>query len=55
MPRQISLDLRNDQLRGLWSRLPDGCRRQAVAIWAQLIASAARGPSDLHGVTERNR
>ena len=42
MPRQISLDLRGEGLRALWSRLPERCRREAVAIWTQLITSAAR-------------
>lgn len=43
MPRQISLDLRGEGLRALWSRLPERCRREAVAIWTQIITSAARG------------
>jgi hypothetical protein len=55
MPRQISLDLRGDGLRTLWSRLSERCRREAVAIWTRVIASAARGPSTTHGGKEENR
>jgi hypothetical protein len=55
MPRQIPLDLRGDGLRVLWRRLPERCRREAVAIWMQLIASAARGPSTTHGSKKENR
>jgi hypothetical protein len=55
MPRQISLDLCGDRLRALWSQLPERCRREAVAIWMQLIASAARGPSNTHEGKEEKR
>jgi hypothetical protein len=48
MPRQIPLDLRGDGLRAVWSRLPARCRRDAVAIWTQLLASAARDRSNTH-------
>jgi hypothetical protein len=46
MPRQISLDLRGDGFGTLWRRLPERCRRDAVAIWTQLVARAARDRSD---------
>jgi hypothetical protein len=46
MPKQISLDLRGDHLGALWRRLPERCRRDAVAIWMQLVARAARDRSD---------
>ena len=55
MPIQIPLDLRGDGLRALWSRLPERSRREAVAIWTQLIASAARDPCNTHGGKEENR
>jgi len=55
MPRQILLDLRGEGLRVLWTRLPERSRREAVAIWTQLIASAARGPSTTHGGKEEAR
>ena len=47
MPRQMPLDLRGDGLRALWSQLPERCRRDAVAIWTQLVARAARDRSDM--------
>ena len=52
MPKQILLDLCGEGLRALWSRLPERSRREAVAIWTQLIASAARAPSTTHGGKE---
>jgi hypothetical protein len=55
MPRQIPLDLRGDGLRALWCRLPERCRREAIAIWTQLIASAARAPSSTHDGKEEQR
>jgi len=54
MPRQISLDLCGDRLRALWSQLLERCRREAVAIWVQLIASTARGSSNTHEGKEEN-
>lgn len=49
MPRQISLDLRRERLGALWKRLPERCRREAVALWAQLIARAAQSNSTKKG------
>jgi hypothetical protein len=45
MPTQTSLDLRGEGLRTLWKRLPERCRKEAVAIWTQLIARAAQSHS----------
>lgn len=55
MPRQISLDLRGEGLRALWSRLPERCRREAVAIWTQIITSAARGAALTQEGKEKKR
>jgi hypothetical protein len=38
----MSLELRSDGLRALWRRLPERSWRDAVAIWTQLLARAAR-------------
>jgi len=54
MPRQISFDLRGEGRRALW-RLPERWRREAVAIWTQIIASAARGTSSTQQGKEENR
>ena len=42
MPTQTALDLRGEGLRALWERLPEHCRKEAVALWTQLIARAAQ-------------
>ena len=42
MPKQSALDLRGEGLIALWSRLPERCRRDVVAVWARLIARAAQ-------------
>ena len=55
MPRQIPLDLRGEGLRALWSTLPERCRRDAVAIWTQLVARAAREPSNTTDRKEEHR
>jgi hypothetical protein len=55
MPRQILLDFRGEELRALWGRLPERSRREAIAIWMQLIASAARDPSTTHGDKKEHR
>jgi len=49
MPKQTSLDLRCEGLRALWKRLPDRCRKEAVAIWTLLIARAAQSNSSKKG------
>lgn len=46
MPTQTSLDLRGEGLRALWTRLPERCRTDAIAIWTQLIARAAPDTSN---------
>lgn len=42
MPKQRALDLRGEELWMLWERLPERCRKEAVVIWARLIAQAAQ-------------
>jgi len=42
MPTQTALDLRGEGLRALWKRLSEECRKEAVALWTQLIARAAQ-------------
>lgn len=55
MPRQMPLDLRGDGLRAVWCRLPERCRREAIAIWTQLVARAARDRSDTPDRKEEQR
>lgn len=50
MPTQTRLDLRGEGLRTLWKRLPDRCRKEAVAIWTLLIARAAQSNSAKKGL-----
>jgi hypothetical protein len=45
MARQQSLDFRGERLVALWKLLPQQCRKEAVALWMQLIARAAQGQS----------
>jgi hypothetical protein len=45
MSTQRSLDLRGDGLANLWKRLPERCRREAIDVWARVIAAAAQLPS----------
>ena len=45
MSKQRALDLRGDGLATLWKRLPEHCRREAVTVWARLLAAAAQIPS----------
>jgi len=42
MSTQTTLDLRGEGLRTLWQRLPEECRKAAVALWMQLIARATQ-------------
>lgn len=42
MARQRTLDFRREGLAGLWNRLPERSRREALAIYARLIARAAQ-------------
>ncbi len=40
MARQRTLDLGGEKLGTLWKQLPERCRREAIAIWARVIALA---------------
>ena len=51
MARQQSLDFRGDRLVALWKLLPQQYRKEAVALWTQLIARAAQQPSKRKGAT----
>lgn len=42
MPKQRALDLRGDGLFALWRQLPEWSRRDAIVIWARLIARAVQ-------------
>jgi hypothetical protein len=51
MARQRSLDFGGEQLAAIWRQVPERCRKQAVALWGQLIAAAAQRRSKGKGVT----
>ena len=40
LPRILSLE---QPLEDLWERLPAGCQREVIIMYAQLLARAARG------------
>lgn len=44
MARQRSLDFDSARIAAIsiWKQVPEGCRKQAVALWGQLIAAAAQ-------------
>ena len=42
MPRQRTLNFDSEQVGALWKQLPEGCRKEAVAIWARVIALAVQ-------------
>ena len=42
MPKQRALDLRAEGLWVLWGQLPEHCRKEAVVIFARLIAQATQ-------------
>ena len=42
MSKQRALDLRGEGLWALWEQLPERCRKEAVVIWARLIAQATQ-------------
>lgn len=42
MARQRSLDFGIERLAATWRQVPERCRKQTVALWAQLIAAAAQ-------------
>ena len=49
MARQRLLDLGGDRLAAMWKELPERCRKEAVALWAQLIAALAQAGSKRKG------
>jgi|RhiMetdeSRZDD1v2_1073273.scaffolds.fasta_scaffold5111448_2 hypothetical protein len=49
MPKQTSLDLRGEELRALWKRLPERCRNEIIALVAELIARAAQSAPNQKG------
>jgi hypothetical protein len=51
MARQQSLDFRGERLVAIWKLLPQQCRKEAVALWVQIIARAAQGQSKRKGAT----
>ena len=46
MSKQRTLDLRGEALNSLWNLLPEEARKDAITIWARLIAKAAQLPSN---------
>ena len=40
MPRQKTLHFGGEQPGALWTQLPERCRKDAVAVWARVIAMA---------------
>ena len=52
MQRQQSLDFRGERLVAIWKLLPQQCRKEAVALWMQVIARAAQEKSKRKGVTK---
>ncbi len=42
MARQRTLDFGGERLAAIWKQVPERCQKQAVALWAQLIAAAAQ-------------
>jgi hypothetical protein len=51
MARQRLLDFGGEQLAAIWKQVPERCRKQTVALWAQLITAAAQRRSKRKGVT----
>jgi len=49
MAKQTSLDFRGEGLRALWKRLPERCRKETIALVAELIARAAQSISNRKG------
>jgi hypothetical protein len=50
MAKQTSLDFRGEGLRAfLWKRLPEHCRKEIIALVADLIARAAQSASNQKG------
>jgi hypothetical protein len=50
MGRQQALDFRRERLVAIWKLLPQQYRKEAVALWMQLIARAAQAQSKRKGV-----
>lgn len=42
MVRQRLLDLGGEQFAAIWKQIPERCRKEALALWAQLIAASAQ-------------
>lgn len=51
MARQRSLDFGTERLAAIWKQVPEGCRKQTVALWARLIAAAAQRRPKRRGAT----
>ena len=51
MARQQSLDFRGERLAAIWKLLPQQYRKEAVALWMQVIGRAAQGQSKRKGAT----
>jgi hypothetical protein len=49
MVRQRSLDFGGERLATIWKQIPERFRKEAVSLWAQLIAAAARRHSSRKG------
>jgi len=47
--RQRLLDLGGERLAAMWKQLPERCRKEVIALWAQLIAGAAQSRSKRKG------
>ncbi len=42
MVRQRSLDFAGERLAAIWKQIPERCRKETLALWAQLIAAAVQ-------------
>jgi hypothetical protein len=49
MGRQQALDFRGERLVAIWKLLPHECRKEAAALWMQIIARAAQARSKRKG------
>jgi len=49
MVRQRSLDFGTERLATIWKQVPERCRKEALALWAQLIAAAVQRRSKQKG------
>jgi hypothetical protein len=55
MVRQRSLDLGGERLAAIWKQVPERCRKEAVALWAQLIAACAQRRPNHKGARHEHR